>query len=359
VPDRLALALVALLLAPLAAPAAGLGRLTPLSLLGDPLNAEIEIVSLLPGEGGSLAVNIAPEEAYRQGRVTPAPGRETLRAAVERKADGGYVVRVSSTEPIARPLVDLLIELSWAGGRVVRQYSFSLDAVEQRAPPVATAPVAVEAPRAPAVPLKPAVPERAPDASKAPARAPAKAAVPERAPDASKARAPAGPATGGTYEVQRGDTLFKVARTTRHEGVALVQMVVAIYRANENAFVAANMSHLTVGRTLTIPDRDAVAAIKPEEARRVFAARRAAPDEARRGPGAAAPAGPEGDDAIALDRALAEARDRTAKLEQTLAGLRQLIEARDREIAEVQRQLAGTGPGQKAGPGQPPRKAAR
>jgi len=359
-PHRFSLPLVALLLAPLAASAAGLGRLTPLSLVGDPLHAEIEIVSLA-GEEESLAAKVAPAEVYHQVHATAIPRAEAVRLAIERKADGRHVIRVSSTEAINQPLVNLLIELSWAGGRVVRQYSFLLDASDRKGPQVAAVPPPVEAGRASALPDKPAAPERDPDASRDLARAapaPAKPAVPERAPEASgdPARAPSPPAPGGAYAVQSGDTLAKIAQAMRHEGVTVEQTMVAIYRANESAFVAGNMNRLKAGRTLTIPDRDVVVAIKPEEARQVIAAQRYVPDEVRSRSGAAAPAGPEGDDAIALDRALAEARDRASALEQTLTGLRQVIEARDREIADIQRELGDKGPGRKAGPGQPPRK---
>ena len=71
-------------------------------------------------------------------------------------------------------------------------------------------------------------------------------------------------------------------------------------------------------------------------------------------PAAARAAGPEGDDVVARERALAESRDRVAALEQTRADLQRLIEARDREIAELERQVGGKA----AGKSQPVRKPA-
>ena len=44
--------------------AAGLGRLTVLSPLGQPLLAEIEIVSLQPGEEEGLSARLASPEAF-------------------------------------------------------------------------------------------------------------------------------------------------------------------------------------------------------------------------------------------------------------------------------------------------------
>ena len=63
------LAAATLLILPLAAHAAGLGRLTVLSQLGQPLNAEIEIVSLQPGEEESLAARLASNDAFQQAGI--------------------------------------------------------------------------------------------------------------------------------------------------------------------------------------------------------------------------------------------------------------------------------------------------
>ena len=49
---------------PFMADAAGLGKLTVISGLGEPLNAEIELLSTTPEELSSLTAAIAPEEAY-------------------------------------------------------------------------------------------------------------------------------------------------------------------------------------------------------------------------------------------------------------------------------------------------------
>jgi pilus assembly protein FimV len=64
--SRISLAIIAAALwlaAPVAAHAAGLGQLTVLSPLGQPLNAEIEIVSLRPGEEEGLSAQLAARPA--------------------------------------------------------------------------------------------------------------------------------------------------------------------------------------------------------------------------------------------------------------------------------------------------------
>ena len=71
-----------------------------------------------------------------------------------------------------------------------------------------------------------------------------------------------------THEVRRGDTLFAVARKTKHDGVSRNQMIVAIWRANQDAFPGGNINVMEVGTILNIPPRATVAAIDPAEADR-------------------------------------------------------------------------------------------
>ena len=72
-----------------------------------------------------------------------------------------------------------------------------------------------------------------------------------------------------THEVRRGDTLFAVARKAKHDGVSRNQMILAIWRANQNAFPGGNINLLEVGTVLTIPGREVVVAIDSAEADRL------------------------------------------------------------------------------------------
>lgn len=71
-----------------------------------------------------------------------------------------------------------------------------------------------------------------------------------------------------THEVRRGDTLFAVARKAKYDDVSRNQMILAIWRANQNAFPGGNPNVLEVGTVLIIPPRSAVTAIDPLEADR-------------------------------------------------------------------------------------------
>src|SRR6185436_13244424 len=132
--------------------AAGLGRLTVLSPLGQPLNAEIEVVSLQPGEEEGLSARLGSMEAFRQAGIEFNPALLGMKFAVERRA-GRAILKVTTAQPVNEPFVDLLVELQWNTGRLVREYTFLLDPPEYKGPAaVAAAPPApAPAAKAPAI----------------------------------------------------------------------------------------------------------------------------------------------------------------------------------------------------------------
>ncbi len=415
------LALLTLALLPLDVLAAGLGRLAVLSGLGQPLRAEIEVVSLQRGEAESLSARIATPDAFREAGVEYGAAVPRVRTVLERRPNDRYVIVLSTPQPVEEPFLDLLVELNWASGRLVRQYTFLLDPVDYRGPqPIAAAPSRpattevrpVEAPRPPEVSAAaPAAPAVAPPAASAepapsapaapPADTPAAQGSPTQAPPAQApaAQAPAAQAPAdapklasepvATYEVQKGDTLSKVALQYKPEGVTLQQMLVALYRANEDAFIQKNMNLVRAGRVLTIPDREAVEAVAPADAGKLFvaqwqdfneyraklggaiaaapaqteapqqraagriteqpeataAAPKAAPrdelrvskaDDAAKSAKAAAAA--RADDLAARERALQEAGSRVGDLERNVKDLQGLVELKNKQLADLQKQ---------------------
>src|SRR5690242_7410737 len=126
-----------------AAHAAGLGRLTVLSTLGEPLAAEIEIVSLAPGEDEGLAARLGGADLFAQAGIDVNPALNTVRITIERRDKRPYL-RVTTRDPINEPFLDLLLELQWPSGRLVREYTFLLDPPEYRSrrQAIAAAPLA-------------------------------------------------------------------------------------------------------------------------------------------------------------------------------------------------------------------------
>src|SRR6187549_3548715 len=92
-----------LVAASLGADAAGLGKLTVNSSLGQPLNPEIDLVSLQPGELENLSARVASPEAFRDARVEYSASLRLLRFSIEKRANGQPYLKVSSQGPINEP----------------------------------------------------------------------------------------------------------------------------------------------------------------------------------------------------------------------------------------------------------------
>lgn len=244
--------------------ATGLGKLTVLSSLGQPLRAEIELTSPNKEEINSLVPRLASIEAFRQANIEFNPALLSLQFAIEQRGSG-YIIRVTSNQPMNEPWVDFLLEMNASSGRLVREYTFLLDPSEYSAnqaaqvvnPPanagqIKAAPVTTQAP-----PVNQTVP--------APVQAPVKKtplvekpAPVKTAPIKSSAEPVHAPAVGDRqYQVKSGDTLRKIA-SMNLGGVSLDEMLVSIYRANPHAFVGENMNRLKAGQILKIPDPESI-----------------------------------------------------------------------------------------------------
>ncbi len=74
----------------------------------------------------------------------------------------------------------------------------------------------------------------------------------------------------GQFRVSRGDTLFAIAQRNAMPGTDIYQMLLAIYQANPEAFIAGNMNLLRAGVSIRIPDIDTVRKIDPGVARTAY-----------------------------------------------------------------------------------------
>jgi pilus assembly protein FimV len=115
-----------------ASAAAGLGKLSVTSALGEPLNAEVELVAE-KNEIDSLAARLANRDAFERAGLSYLNLLTDVQVSIEKRASGEPYVRLTSTQPVTEPFVDLLIELTWSAGRIIREFTVLLD------PPVAIA----------------------------------------------------------------------------------------------------------------------------------------------------------------------------------------------------------------------------
>lgn len=164
----------------------------------------------------------------------------------------------------------------------------------------APAPIALAAP-APA-PVAIAPPPPAPAVSP-PAPAPAVAAVapaappPPAAPVVASPPAPAAPTVVASLppppsatpvaaperkvKVRAGETLSRIARANKPPEVSLDQMLIALLRANPDAFIGGNVNLLKAGAELKIPGQEQAAAVPAGEAASVLALQSRSFDEYR------------------------------------------------------------------------------
>jgi len=236
--------------------AIGLGDIEIQSSLNAPLKAVIELTSGTKQELDELKVVIAPRDAFSKMGISRQAILDDVKFSVEQPQNGLPVILVTSRQPVREPFLDLLIEASWSKGRLLRQYTLLVD------PPV-TMPAAPPAQRAPVR----QAPSPAPDIGQAP--------VPARQPVATPVKAvpaPAPAAASGEADkygpVKRNETLWDIAKRLRPDGdISMNQMMIALLRANPEAFAGNNINNLRAGATLQIPTRDEILALDKSAAR--------------------------------------------------------------------------------------------
>ena len=345
--------------------AAGLGGVNLYSALGQPLRAEIQLQATAE-EFEGMAAKVPSAEVFQAANIMYSALMPTLDVEIDRSG-GKSVVRVSSKRAVNEPVVEMLVELSWAEGRVVREYTLLLDPVGEQ--PLATSP----APMAPGRTV------------------PAPATVAQ--PSVNEATA-----EGSVYAVKNGDTLYAIAQRYQPSGVEIEQMLIALLRANPEAFIDGNINRLRSGAQLTIPvsgeavavsvadarnqvraQKDTVEAYRSRVANTAAAAKESAQAEAvadassresegtveqratelmreeaphdqvqvsgapsAEGEGADLPALETGlmeEDAIAQSRALEEANSRVSDLEQMVNDQQRALEMKDEAFAKLQAQV--------------------
>ena len=248
--------------------ALSLGRITVQSALGEPLRAEIDVPDITAEEAASLKASVALPEAFRAAGLEYNPAMSGLQASLQRRPDGRAFLRLSSDRAINDPFVDMILEANWASGRIVRDYTMLFDppGARQAAP---GSPTAAQIP-APAIISKAAGPT--PAAPPAPALRPAiPAKSVEKASESTTALK--SPTTHAEQvKVKSGDTASKIAAATKPAKVSLDQMLVAMLRANPDAFVGGNINRVKSGSIMNLPTAEQAGATSPTEATQIIVA---------------------------------------------------------------------------------------
>ena len=286
-------AAAALCMAASSAWALGLGRLQVQSALGEALRAEIDVTSMSPEEQSNLRLRVAPPEAYRAAGVDYNAVLPGTQVELRRRPDGRPFLRITSDRGVQEPFIDVILEINWSTGRLVREYTMLFDppTTARAAPPASPAPATAAVaptyvPATPSTPETPAPPmaAAAPPSAKVRAVAPVPRVTEPQAPARAVAELPSarepkpsGSAAAGVgeYRVRAGDSLSRIASRTLRSGVSLDQMLVSLYRGNPQAFIDNNMNRLKSGAVLSVPAADAVKSVTAADARQVIHAQSA------------------------------------------------------------------------------------
>jgi pilus assembly protein FimV len=236
--------------------ALSLGRITVLSALGEPLKAEIEVPNISAEEAASLKTNVAPPAAFTAAGLEYNTVMTGLQASLARRADGRSYLRLSSERAINEPFVDMILEASWSSGRIVRDYTMLFDPASFKqtvvAPTLAQTTVAT-----PSAPAKVLAASEAPTVS-------SRSAV--GAPVNVAPKAPPAAVNAQQVTVKAGDSAGKLALRNKTNDVSLDQMLVALLRANPDAFSKGNLNRLRAGAVVDLPSAEQAKAIPAAQA---------------------------------------------------------------------------------------------
>ena len=281
--------LLLILVLPGSALALGLGKLELKSRLNEPFEAHIPLLSVTADELDSLKVNLAGLEEFRRAGLERPFELTKLKFQLKESANKDYIL-ITSQDSIREPFLNFLVEINWNRGRLLREYTTLLD-------PPTYAPIVQPEPSAPPAQSIPVVPKQ----SSSPAPAPAQTYEPRPSgtldslnpppkfidqsghdvvynldykqsitPGTTSAPQPQSyqPVyTGGDHTTVRGDTLWELASQMRPDStVSIQQTMLAMYRANPDAFVDNNINNLKTGQVLSSPELSDIRTLSKSDA---------------------------------------------------------------------------------------------
>ncbi len=206
-----------------------LGDITLSSALNEPLNAVIELDSLEGLDAAAITVTIGDQEAYDRVAIDRDPFLDNIQFTVEVDNDDEGRIVLTSTENVTEPFLNVIVSVAEPDNVTLKEYTLLVELPDDSevssadvAPPVVTQ-------NEPA----PAVTSNTPD----------------------------------SYTVSSGDTMFEIAANVRpDDSVSVQQMMVAIQRANPDAFIGGNINRLINGRVLRIPSAEDIRVIDQQSA---------------------------------------------------------------------------------------------
>lgn len=253
---KLALAILALsaLQADLAS-ALGLGSLSVKSSLNQPLNAEIRLLDTGDLDPSQIKIRLAEPEDFERAGVDRNFFLTNLKFTVDMDGRGSGTVRITTFDPVVEPYLNFVVEARWPSGRLLREFAVLLD------PPTFSGGAAQPAPRMAPAPASAAQPVRELEPPRVTTEGSSTTA------DRIESNTLPEAANPGEHRVQVGETLSQIAGRFRPaEDVTTQQTMLAIQRANPDAFIQNNVNLIRSGAILRLPGADEARAVSAADA---------------------------------------------------------------------------------------------
>ena len=250
--------------------AAGLGKLNVMSGLGEPLKADIELLSVTAEELSTISAAIASTEAYANQGIDKPASHNDIKIQVTKNARGAPILKLNSAQPITDAFLDMLIQVDWSSGRLLREYTLLLDPPgynaesQTNASQLPTSGTTTQT--TPSDTTGTAVPGSAKAGVSGASKSKKSSAAKPEPVQANEATAVDNTLEGQEYTTSKGDTLAKIAQEMKPQGVSLEQMLVGLYQTNPQAFDGKNMNRLKVGQIIRAPSAEQLEATSKKAA---------------------------------------------------------------------------------------------
>ena len=233
--------------ASLPAKALTLGQFSVESGLGQPLRAAIEITNYKVEDLRKLKVQLAEPASFEQAGMAFPQALNGLQARLEFRGDGKPYIALIGQTPVNDNFLDVIVEAQWPTGRLAMNYTLLVS-------PLGPTKAPAEKVRGDETLIAPVVSPKA-LASVALAEIDTQGKKVEEA-----------------ITVRSGDTASQLVLRKMPVGVSLDQMLLAMVRANPEAFIEGNVNLLREGAQVQLPNAQEAAQVPAEEARQTVIA---------------------------------------------------------------------------------------
>lgn len=248
----LACGLTSLVLSPYAS-ALGLGEVKLKSTLNQPLEAEVKLLDTRDLTAEQILVALASPADFERNGVDRLFFYTEFQFQVDLTAADGPKVVITSRNPVREPYLNFLIEARWTAGRLLREYTLLMDLPT------------FDDDRRPTQAVQSAVTGKAQQQRAAASTPRATTSSGYTSEPRQTARQPS--LSGDQYEVRSDDTLWEIALRARPDSsVSVHQSMMALYRANPEAFINGNINRLRRGQVLRVPDASEMKSLNRSEA---------------------------------------------------------------------------------------------